>query len=453
LISVFPYSGFLVVNLIDSVNEENAGRYAGLIASSFMMGRAVTSVLWGNIADTYGRRLVLHVSLLLSCFFSVLFGFAPTFLAAVLIRFCLGLSNGIMLAIKTIVSELTGGDEKRQTRMMSLVMGVWGFGFLVSPAISGALAEPLKQYPDMLWVQEGMLGRILQKYPFLLPNLVGAVMCIISAIMLALFVPETLPKELRRSPSLIMGDTCRLLGSCIPCSIRYQAVILKEHDSAIFYKHDSDLDSSEHEIECSTGNEGGAVQQTTMTALWQRKDTRRLLCLHWAYSFVGLTVDEVFPLFCMSHQAGFGIPEKEIGKVLSLCGLIFIICQYPVYSFAYNRFGLVGSIQIGSIFAAPAMFFVPLSLLLNKGADPGRLKWETLIFLGGVMAVNQVFSFVFTTRLVRIIASGISSKRTGSLTSLTTALFLCLLVICKKHRCGHESNSTDDSASNDERTV
>lgn len=43
LISVFTYSGFLAIDLVPSANEENAGSYAGLIASAFMIGRATTS--------------------------------------------------------------------------------------------------------------------------------------------------------------------------------------------------------------------------------------------------------------------------------------------------------------------------------------------------------------------------------------------------------------------------
>jgi MFS family permease len=82
LISVFPYSGFMAVALIPSANEENAGSYAGLLASSFLLGRALSSYGWGKVADSYGRVFVLQASLIMSCVFTLLFGLSQTFLLA-----------------------------------------------------------------------------------------------------------------------------------------------------------------------------------------------------------------------------------------------------------------------------------------------------------------------------------------------------------------------------------
>ena len=89
LISVFPYSGYMAIHLIESATEETAGSYAGLIASAFMLGRGTTGYLWGKVADSYGRTTVLYLSLGAACFFSIAFGLAPTFASAHIIRFWL----------------------------------------------------------------------------------------------------------------------------------------------------------------------------------------------------------------------------------------------------------------------------------------------------------------------------------------------------------------------------
>ena len=102
LVSVFPYSGFLAMHLLDGLTEETAGSYAGLIASSFMLGRVLSSLEWGKAADKYGRVFVIEASLLLSAMFSLLFGLAPTFALALATRFLLGLCNGLIGPIKTI---------------------------------------------------------------------------------------------------------------------------------------------------------------------------------------------------------------------------------------------------------------------------------------------------------------------------------------------------------------
>jgi MFS family permease len=390
LISVFPYSGFMAIDLIDTVNEENAGSYAGFIASAFMIGRAVTSFGWGKAADTYGRTSVLYASLGLSCFFSILFGLSPSFPAALAFRFCLGLSNGIIGTVKTVISELADGDERLEARGMNIVLGMWGWGFLISPAIAGTLAEPIRQYPDVEWLQNGMLGEILSKHPFLLPNLLGAALCLVSLVTVSLFVKETLPVEKRRSvtSSLIftVGQKC---CRYIP-GYRYQGFsTLKTHESDVELQ---DRSMDEEKIAETPTTEDGGV---TMTTIWARKKTRTCLSIYWAYSFVGIMVDEAFPLFALSLVAGFGISEGEIGKIMSFCGLIFAISQYGVYAVIYNRFGLYGSIRVGSSLSAPIMFLIPISLLLNKGADIGDLQSSTFCFLALCLAMYRVFALVF----------------------------------------------------------
>ena len=93
VISVFPYSGFMAIELVSGVNEENAGYYAGLISSSFMAGRALTSYHWGKAADVYGRVTVLMSSLVLSLVFTLLFGLSGSFTLALIWRFLLYVSK------------------------------------------------------------------------------------------------------------------------------------------------------------------------------------------------------------------------------------------------------------------------------------------------------------------------------------------------------------------------
>ena len=143
LVSVFPYAGFMSIKLVPGTTEENAGYYAGLLSAAFMIGRAVTSYGWGKISDIYGRRIVLFISLILSALFSVLFGMSTSFEIAFLWRFLLGASNGVAGISKTIVSETAKGDDVLETRGMSLSMGMWGWGFLISPALAGYLSDPL----------------------------------------------------------------------------------------------------------------------------------------------------------------------------------------------------------------------------------------------------------------------------------------------------------------------
>ncbi|KAB5551625.1 hypothetical protein DKX38_008936 [Salix brachista] len=50
---------FIIRDFHVAKREEDIGYYAGYVGSAFMFGRALTSVLWGMIADRYGRKPVI----------------------------------------------------------------------------------------------------------------------------------------------------------------------------------------------------------------------------------------------------------------------------------------------------------------------------------------------------------------------------------------------------------
>ena len=95
--------------------------------------------------------------------------------------------------IKTYVSEIADGDEALETRTLALILGMWGYGFLLNPAISGYLSDPVKQYPNSKVVET--FAGTLRSFPFLLPNLTGFLFCLIAYVLVDNFVDETLPPE------------------------------------------------------------------------------------------------------------------------------------------------------------------------------------------------------------------------------------------------------------------
>ena len=364
LVGVFPYSGFLAMHLIPGLNEETAGRYAGWIASSFMIGRTFSSFEWGKAADRYGRTFVIKASLLLSAIFSIIFGLAPTFPLALLSRFVLGLCNGLIGPIKTLISELSHGDQSKETRMMAIVGGMWGYGFLINPAISGYLSDPVKQYPNSELV--ALVGSPLTSFPFLLPNICGCLFCLVGFVLVHLFVEETLPLEKRRAlrvPSVLpwCGQSITTTTSSIGIVRRVSSWGLFKHLNLAPAEVKSDND-----VNCSGGG-GGDIQSTTnnpdiprwirpspsttalvilsprstgknqisveesvntseqdgqatekeeqsatISSLWQQQSTRDHLLVYWVYSFLVISVDEAFPLFCISKDSGLKIEERMI---------------------------------------------------------------------------------------------------------------------------------------------
>ena len=146
--NLFSYAGFLVVHLRVVKSKEEAGFYAGFLASSFMIGRTLSAYFWGLLADRYGRKPVLVMGCIFSAIFQVLFGFSTNFGFCVAFRFCLGFFNAIAGTAKTVASELVPSHQKlRQAKIMSYMSLGVSLANLVGPAFGGWLAEPNKQYP------------------------------------------------------------------------------------------------------------------------------------------------------------------------------------------------------------------------------------------------------------------------------------------------------------------
>ena len=437
LVSVFPYSGFMVIKLVTGTNEENAGSYAGLLAAAFMIGRAITSYSWGRIADIYGRKIVFYTSLVLSAIFSLFFGLSSSFGAAFFWRFLLGAGNGLVGISKAVVSETARGNVQLETRGMSMSMGMWAWGFLLSPAIAGFLSDPIKQFPTFnLWVSKDQtIYKVLESYPFLLPNLISVLLCLIDFIAVVLWVPETLPETDIRSANMIPMDFWYWLRSFSSSSsiqpantndvINYrqlsqngsQMVAEDEEENVSIHDHMThyesisllstssiQLPSSNNEI-CNDDDDTNTSCQSpprkaTMAFLWSKIDTRNHLIVFWIFSFVAIAIDEAFPLYCISKGGGLGLSEGSIGKLLSATGIIFALTQYHVYTWIVDTYGLRRSIQLGALLSAPLVAFVPLSLLWNDEGEGGKstsnsLTWGSFIYLSLLLSFIRIFGLVF----------------------------------------------------------
>jgi MFS family permease len=438
LVSVFPYSGFMAMFLIPGVNEETAGSYAGLIASSFMFGRTFSSFEWGKAADMYGRVFVIRSSLLLSAVFSILFGLAPTFNTALFWRFVLGFCNGLIGPLKTLVSEITDGDQKAETRMMAVVLGMWGYGFLINPAIAGYLSDPVKQYPDAKVVE--MLEPILRSSPFLLPNVVGCVFCLIAFFLVGHFVEETLPAEKVQAFSLYgflssrCGHCCRPqhpvetpeknidfneTQTLLPKWISKSPSTLSLVNSQISQSSHGNLQDEVTTAEMVPRDEEEEEEAATILSLWSQKPTRQHLIFYWMYSFLVISIDEIFPLYCISKTSGLGIQEKVIGNILTGTGLFYVAIQYFLLTSLVDYFGLYKALRIGAFMSIPLCCLVPLSLLTNKGALEGQLTWTSFTFLSMTYAVIRAMSTVTFSTATMLLNKLVPSHHRATMNGLS----------------------------------
>jgi len=141
---------------------------------------------------------------------------------------------------------------------------------------------------------------------------------------------------------------------------------------------------------CATPTKQTLLSDSTTSTIWSNDSTRYHLIGYWTLSFSAILVDEAFPLFCIATKAGLSLHEKSIGKILSGAGLIFVFCQYIVYSQIMSRYGIYKSMLIGSVLATPICILIPIALYLNRGAETQQLSWSSYIFLCAILGIRNI---------------------------------------------------------------
>lgn len=76
---LIPFASKMVMKLGLSDNRSTTGTWVGILTFSLMLGRTITSPIWGHICDSWGRRPTMIAGIVSIALFSLLFGFSQNF--------------------------------------------------------------------------------------------------------------------------------------------------------------------------------------------------------------------------------------------------------------------------------------------------------------------------------------------------------------------------------------
>ncbi|KAE9592773.1 putative major facilitator superfamily [Lupinus albus] len=367
--------------------EASISSYAGYVGSSLMLGRALTSMLWGLIADRYGRKPVLVIGIISVVIFNTLFGLSTSFWMAIIMRFLLGSLCGVLGPVKAYASELF--REEHQAIGLSTVSAAWGIGLIIGPALGGYLAQPVEKYPHIF-----LKGSFWDKFPYFLPCIIISGLAFATAIV-CIWIPETL------------------------------------------HNH-NDGNKSTNEAE-ALENEGGCSDKDKII---QKKEN---LLLNWplmsaifvysVYALQDIAFQEVFSLWAVSPRrlGGLNFTTDDVGNVLSISGLALIIYQAILYPFVQKAFGMIGMARISGVrFCKLLCFNVSLFVFFQYII----LLW----YLMQVLAIPLTQSFPFIamcsgSALFTLLSIASALKNLLS-TNITTGLFLIQNRAVAQHQRG-----------------
>jgi MFS family permease len=118
-----------------AVSQEAIGWYGGIIFSIFLVGWAVGGVLFGIVADRFGRTKTLVFTILIYALFTGMAALSATWWQLALYRFLTALGiGGEWAAGAALVAEVW--PEEKRAKVAGILQSAWAAGFLIAAVVN-----------------------------------------------------------------------------------------------------------------------------------------------------------------------------------------------------------------------------------------------------------------------------------------------------------------------------
>ncbi|KAL9269406.1 ZINC INDUCED FACILITATOR-LIKE 1-like protein [Drosera capensis] len=294
--------------------DEDIGYYAGFVGAAYMLGRALTSVCWGMLADKYGRKPIIITGAIIVVIFNTLFGFSVNLWMDISTRFLLGSLNGIIGPIYAYACESV--PYEYQALGLSTVSSAWSIALIMGPAVGGFLAQPTEKYPSLF-----SKGSIFGRFPYLLPCLCISAFALPVAIG-SFWLPETLH---------IHNETKSVEDTSSPKALK------------------------------------GATSEAPSKSLIKNWPLLSAIIVYCIFSLHDMAYSEIFSLWAVSPRklGGLSYTTDRVGIVLSITGVGMLIFQLFIYPHVQKLLGPILLVRISGVLSIPLLQSYPLIALLS----------------------------------------------------------------------------------------
>jgi MFS family permease len=364
LTSIFPYAWELVKRFHVG-NEQDASFYSGLLISSFSLAEAAMGMYWGGLSDRIGRKPVLMIGCLGTMLSMIAVGFASNIWLALLGRAVGGLLNGNIGVIQTMVGELVTKPE-HEPRAFSVMPFVWSIGTIIGPCIGGTFANPNESWPNAF-----PKGGLFERFPYLLPNLLCALLLAISIVLGFLLLEETHPDMQPRV--LLPADTY----------LSEETPLMETSDA--MKRPAVDLRSQTYgAINASNASEDArASEKTPLEPIWNKRVVGFIIALS-IFTYHSMTYDHLMPIFFEDERAatlnaavkvamspvhasgGLGLSVRSVGMIMAVNGVIALFVQAVIFPITAERVGVYRLFLIVTVLHPIAYAIVPMLLFVPE---------------------------------------------------------------------------------------
>lgn len=147
LISVMlaMFVGAVEATIVSTAMPVIAGELGGFsryswIFSAYLLMSTVTVLIYGKLADLFGRKPIFFIGLSIFLFGSILCGFAATMEQLIIFRLIQGIGAGAVMPIATtIVGDIYSTEER--AKIQGYLSSVWGISAVSGPFIGGLIVQ------------------------------------------------------------------------------------------------------------------------------------------------------------------------------------------------------------------------------------------------------------------------------------------------------------------------
>ncbi|KRL00591.1 MFS transporter [Liquorilactobacillus capillatus] len=133
----------IVTTALPSIISELHGlAYQSWIMSTYLLTTAITTPIYGRLADSWGRKKVFQIGVILFTLGSLLSGLSPSIFFLILARALQGLGAGSIIPLTfTIIADMYSFQER--AKIMAFNNTAWGLSALLGPLLGGFLVDTL----------------------------------------------------------------------------------------------------------------------------------------------------------------------------------------------------------------------------------------------------------------------------------------------------------------------